>query len=122
MYYKWSELEKSPYAFSSSNSGSFEWASFEDVRSFEAKLRYLLEMGLAGAMLFSLDMDDLYDYCGQGSLPLLTQINYHLNPSLLVKRPNPDRLFNLTLEKTILENEERLLRQNYSPNRDSNAS
>lgn len=52
------------------------------MRSIEAKVKYIMDRKLGGAMLWSLDMDDFTGrFCNQGSYPLLSTINYYLNPS-----------------------------------------
>lgn len=55
---------------------------FDDVRSIESKVKYIMDRKLGGAMIWSLDMDDFTGtFCNQGKYPLLSTINYYLNPN-----------------------------------------
>ena len=64
------------------------WAGFDDVRSIDLKVKYLIESGLGGAMLFSLDHDDFKGNCGQDRFPLSRVIKYHLDKNIQVKYPD----------------------------------
>ena len=66
-----------------------KWIAFEDVKSIDAKTRYLMDKGFGGAMLFSLTDDDYQNNCFQKSFPLLRVLNYHLSPKIPTKYPNP---------------------------------
>lgn len=84
--YVWNDQQKVPYAYSnelfSSTSGPLEWVGFDDVRSIEAKSKYIMDRKLGGAMIWSLDMDDFTGtFCNQGKYPLLSTVNYYLNPT-----------------------------------------
>jgi hypothetical protein len=97
--YVWNDQQEVPYAYSNevftAPSAPLEWVGFDDVRSIEVKVKYIMNKGLGGAMLWALDMDDFTgDFCNQGKYPLLTTVNHHLNPSLKVKLPPASVLWN----------------------------
>ncbi|XP_050419117.1 chitotriosidase-1 [Patella vulgata] len=50
-----------------------QWVGYDDIRSIQAKVKWILAEGLAGAMFWSLDFDDFSgNHCGNGKFPLLT--------------------------------------------------
>ena len=56
--------------------GEGQLATFDSVRSINAKVDYLNQMGLGGAMVWALDFDDFTgQFCNEGRYPLLTAIN-----------------------------------------------
>ncbi|XP_013385002.1 chitinase-3-like protein 1 [Lingula anatina] len=68
----WHTEHKVPYAFS-----SLDWIGYDDAQSIALKTKYVLDNGLAGAMIWALDMDD---FTGQKcptftKYPLLRTIN-----------------------------------------------
>ena len=95
------------------------WVGFDDVRSFDAKLRYLMRAGFGGAMVFSIDHEDAYQMCRQGKLPLLRVVNFFLNDKLNIEYPDANAMFNLTLEKIIRNRDEQIWLENYIILRDS---
>ena len=60
-----------PYAH---NKGT-EWVGFDDIDTIKHKSEYIKEMGLGGAMIWALDLDDFTDRCGCEKHPLLKTIN-----------------------------------------------
>ena len=67
---KWSEEQKVPYAY-----GDNEWVGFEDVESLKIKARYIVDKGLAGAMFWSLSLDDFSgNFCNEGKYPLINAV------------------------------------------------
>jgi len=50
------------------------WMGYDDTQSLAIKTNYALQMGLAGAMVWSVDTDDFSGYCGTGTYPLLNSI------------------------------------------------
>ena len=60
-----------PYAH---NKGT-EWVGFDDIDTIKHKAEYIKEMGLGGAMIWALDLDDFTDRCGCETHPLLKTIN-----------------------------------------------
>ena len=63
-----------PYAFAGD-----EWVSFDDLDTIQQKTKFLKEMGLGGAMVWALDLDDFQGSCNAGeTYPLLKTINREL--------------------------------------------
>ena len=46
---------------------------------FPEQVNYLKQLGLGGFMIWSLDLDDFANKCGQGKYPLLQAMNDALN-------------------------------------------
>lgn len=114
--YKWLEQEQVPFAFSNwQSTPPLRWSGFEDVRSIEAKTKYLLDMQLGGAAFISLDTDDYLAFCKQGEFPLLRVINHHLKKSANITFPDANMLYNLTWANEIYSREDSILRENYVP-------
>ena len=68
------ENRMGPYAYSGD-----EWVSFDDIDTIQQKTEYLKSMGLGGAMIWALDLDDFNGNCGSGeTYPLLKTINREL--------------------------------------------
>ncbi|XP_017486088.1 PREDICTED: probable chitinase 3 [Rhagoletis zephyria] len=59
-----------PYAFQRD-----QWVSFDDVSMIRHKSEFVRAMGLGGAMIWALDLDDFKNVCGCESYPLLKTIN-----------------------------------------------
>ena len=78
-----------------------------------------MRAGFGGAMVFSIDQDDVYNDCRQGKYPLLRVVNFYLNDKLSVEFPDANKLFNLTLEKIIRKRDEQIWLENYMIFRDS---
>ena len=55
-----------------------QWTSFDDVDMIRKKSRLVRSMGLGGAMVWALDLDDFRNECGCESYPLLKTINREL--------------------------------------------
>ena len=75
------------------------WTGFDDVRSLDHKVRYLMDNDFGGAMLFSSAYDDFQNQCFQLKYPLMRVINFHLNKRIQVDYPNPDKIFWLPNEE-----------------------
>lgn len=52
-----------------------QWVSFDDAPMIRHKSEYVRAMGLGGAMIWALDLDDFRNDCGCESYPLLKTIN-----------------------------------------------
>ncbi|XP_055903295.1 probable chitinase 10 [Eupeodes corollae] len=61
-----------------------QWVSFDDVPMIRHKSEYVKAMGLGGAMIWALDLDDFKNKCDCESYPLLKTIN-----RVLRKYPGP---------------------------------
>jgi len=62
-----------PYAYKGD-----QWVSFDDARMIKFKSEYVSNMGLGGAMVWALDLDDFSNTCQCESHPLLKTINREL--------------------------------------------
>jgi chitinase len=91
--YVWNEEQEVPYAYSNEaiSTSSMDWVGFDDVKSIENKVKYLMKEKLGGAMIWSIDMDDFNgDFCNQDKYPLLKTVNYYLNKNKDFNHlPNP---------------------------------
>lgn len=56
-----------------------QWISYDDVQSINDKVEFLKSKGLAGAMVWSIDLDDFRGDCDKGTYPLLKKISNGLN-------------------------------------------
>ncbi|XP_004459101.1 chitotriosidase-1 [Dasypus novemcinctus] len=66
--------QKVPYAFQGN-----QWVGFDDVESFQAKISYLKQKRLGGAMVWTLDLDDFTgSFCTQGRYPLIQTLRREL--------------------------------------------
>ncbi|XP_070286407.1 chitotriosidase-1 [Myotis yumanensis] len=81
-----------PYAFRGD-----QWVGFDDTESLKAKVSYLKQKGLGGAMVWALDMDDFAgSLCNQGRYPLIKTLQTELRgpgaglPQSPSERPQPD--------------------------------
>uniref|UniRef100_A0A2K6RZB4 Chitotriosidase-1 n=1 Tax=Saimiri boliviensis boliviensis TaxID=39432 RepID=A0A2K6RZB4_SAIBB len=67
--------QKVPYIFRDN-----QWVGFDDAESFKAKVSYLKQKGLGGAMVWALDLDDFAGFsCNQGQYPLIQTLRRELN-------------------------------------------
>ncbi|KAK6959684.1 acidic mammalian chitinase [Biomphalaria glabrata] len=66
---EWIEDQQVPFAY-----GGDQWAGYEDKKSIALKANNILNRDLAGAFVWSVEMDDFGDVCGQGQYPLLSTI------------------------------------------------
>lgn len=58
-----------------------QWISYENSRSVRAKADFIRDHGLAGAMIWSLDHDDVTGVCGEGRMPLTSVVSQRLGIS-----------------------------------------
>ena len=67
---EWNDEQKIPYAFKDD-----QWVGFDDPESIRLKCDYAVKRKLAGAMIWSLDLDDFTgSFCSEGKYPLLRSI------------------------------------------------
>jgi len=69
-----------PYAFKGK-----QWVGYDDIAMVRKKSEYVRAMGLGGAMIWALDLDDFNNRCGCEPHPLLRTINRVLRSS-----PHPE--------------------------------
>ncbi|XP_059156342.1 chitinase-like protein 3 [Physella acuta] len=66
---EWIEEQKVPYAY-----GQGEWIGFDSPDSFYLKAITIIKEGLAGAFVWSVEMDDFNGHCGGPKYPMLRTI------------------------------------------------
>ncbi|CAL1532906.1 unnamed protein product, partial [Lymnaea stagnalis] len=66
---EWIDEQAVPYSY-----GGDQWAGYEDKKSIAIKAKNILKRNLAGAFVWSLEMDDFGGVCGQGQYPLISTI------------------------------------------------
>lgn len=59
-----------PYAYKAD-----QWVSFDDARQIKLKSELIRDLGLAGGMIWALDLDDFKNKCGCEPSPLLRTMN-----------------------------------------------
>ncbi|KAJ8320815.1 hypothetical protein KUTeg_002402 [Tegillarca granosa] len=69
----WNDEQKVPYAYSGS-----DWVGYDDVQSFQVKADYIKSKHLGGAMVWTIDLDDFANKCGQGKYPLMNVLKNKL--------------------------------------------
>ncbi|XP_059479869.1 probable chitinase 10 [Neocloeon triangulifer] len=62
-----------PYAYRGN-----QWMSYDDVDIIRDKMAFVKKLGISGAMIWALDLDDFTNRCGCGKYPLLRTINEEL--------------------------------------------
>ena len=61
-----------PYAFSKAN---LNWVGYDDPAFAVVKSKYVLSMGLGGAMVWDISTDDFGNLCGGGANPIIKAIS-----------------------------------------------
>ncbi|XP_055871922.1 chitotriosidase-1-like [Biomphalaria glabrata] len=74
---EWIDDQKVPYAY-----GGNQWAGYENRHSIALKSNNILKRNLAGAFVWSIEMDDFNGVCGDGPYPLLSTITNILDGTL----------------------------------------
>ncbi|KAL3289215.1 hypothetical protein HHI36_003649 [Cryptolaemus montrouzieri] len=72
--YYWDDEQQVPHIVNGD-----QWIGYDDMRSIELKARLAKSLGLAGAMIWSLDTDDFHGICGNGPYPLINTVKRVLN-------------------------------------------
>ncbi|XP_059150012.1 chitotriosidase-1-like [Physella acuta] len=67
---EWIDEQAVPYTYSGD-----QWAGYEDRQSIALKANNILKRDLAGAFVWSVEMDDFGGVCGEGEYPLLSTIS-----------------------------------------------
>lgn len=62
----WDDHAQVPYAVKGQ-----EWISFDNAKSFQKKLEYVISKKLGGSMVWAVDGDDFHGECGEGKYPLM---------------------------------------------------
>ncbi|CAF0725854.1 unnamed protein product [Didymodactylos carnosus] len=89
---EWSSDQEIPYAYKDD-----QWVGYDNVESIRKKSLYVAERNLAGAMVWSLDLDDFTgEFCKAGKYPLLTTIKKTLDT--LQPPTTPIRIQKMTTE------------------------
>ncbi|XP_053249128.1 acidic mammalian chitinase-like [Podarcis raffonei] len=66
----WDAPQDVPYAYKGN-----EWLGYDNIKSFQIKAEWLKKNNFAGAMVWSLDLDDFTGtFCNQGKYPLITTL------------------------------------------------
>jgi len=67
----WDEIESVPYAYKDN-----QWLSYENLKSAKLKAQYVMLLELGGVMVWSIDGDDVFGVCGEGTFPVLNALNH----------------------------------------------
>jgi len=70
----WEDDQRVPYAYSGN-----QWIGYDNAKSLEIKVNYIKEFNLGGAMVWSIDMDDVNGVCQNGFYPMLNLLKKLLN-------------------------------------------
>uniref|UniRef100_A0A8C8SGM1 Acidic mammalian chitinase n=1 Tax=Pelusios castaneus TaxID=367368 RepID=A0A8C8SGM1_9SAUR len=66
----WDTPQDVPYAYQGN-----EWLGYDNIKSFNIKAQWLMKNNFAGAMVWSLDLDDFTGtFCNQGKFPLINTL------------------------------------------------
>ncbi|XP_074603101.1 chitinase 7 isoform X2 [Brevipalpus obovatus] len=104
--YFWDDEQKVPYAVQ----GDL-WVGFDDERSIREKMKWLLENDYAGAMVWTVDMDDFTGKCAGTKYPLIG-----IMAEELMGRPQPASSFSSIVKKAAA----RVIGKPTTPNPESN--
>ncbi|XP_069678391.1 acidic mammalian chitinase-like [Periplaneta americana] len=69
----WNEEQKCIYAVHDN-----QWVGFDNIAAVKIKAQYIKNNGYGGAMVWSIDMDDFRNTCGDGNYPLLNTIKTYI--------------------------------------------
>jgi chitinase len=86
---EWSNEQHTPYAHKGN-----QWIGYDNVQSLAEKVKFMMDLGLGGSMVWSLETDDFRDVCGQGAYPLMNTIVATMNggetpPPMTTTQPPP---------------------------------
>ncbi|XP_028849103.1 acidic mammalian chitinase-like isoform X2 [Denticeps clupeoides] len=67
----WNSAQDVPYAYQGN-----QWVGYDNIKSFGIKVDWLMKNNFAGAMVWTIDMDDyLGTFCNQGKYPLINVLH-----------------------------------------------
>ncbi|KAH9400702.1 Cht9p [Tyrophagus putrescentiae] len=72
----WDDIAQVPYA---ANNQSAVWVSYDNLKSIQKKLDFLLEKKLGGSMVWSVDLDSPKNECGEGKFATMKLMMKALN-------------------------------------------
>ena len=82
----WDKKAMVPYAYNgtknNANNDTSVWITYDNERSIEHKLDYLIVNQLGGSMVWSVGLDDATGDCGDGHFPLMKLQMFKLNQGL----------------------------------------
>ncbi|XP_027204331.1 chitinase 7 isoform X2 [Dermatophagoides pteronyssinus] len=90
--YIWDEEQKVPYAIQGD-----QWVGFDDERSIREKLRWVIDNGYGGAMVWTVDMDDFKGTCAGIKYPLIGIMGEEL-----LGRPKQKSKFDSIIQKAMI--------------------
>lgn len=81
----WIDEQKSPYAY-----GGDQWVGYDNQESLKIKVETMINgYNLAGAFVWSVEMDDFSNHCGQGRYPLLNTIKSTMKGGIVAPVVSP---------------------------------
>jgi hypothetical protein len=81
----WNEPQLVPYAKGKEN---YPWAGYDNVKSMQLKAKYIIDENLAGAMFWTIDLDDFTGkFCCQGHYPLIRTVKSILEDDPAIMPP-----------------------------------
>ncbi|VDI35460.1 Hypothetical predicted protein [Mytilus galloprovincialis] len=72
----WLDKQQVPYAYHGN-----QWVGFDNLRSIEIKVNYIIANDLGGAMVWAIDLDDFNGIYGNGAYPLTSKMKNMFNAS-----------------------------------------
>uniref|UniRef100_A0A452FFD5 Oviduct-specific glycoprotein n=1 Tax=Capra hircus TaxID=9925 RepID=A0A452FFD5_CAPHI len=93
---RWIDDQYVPYAFKGK-----EWVGYDDVISFSYKAFFIKREHFGGAMVWTLDLDDVTGtFCGTGPFPLVYTLNYLLVKDKFSSTPSPKLWFSTAVNSS----------------------
>lgn len=99
--YQWDEEQSVPYIY-----GHGQWIGFDDYKSITKKTQWMINNSLAGAMMWSLDLDDFNGRCHSGKFPLTTAMRYAIDNAGIVTIPVTTTVPVSTISETTVPTEQ----------------
>ncbi|VFV31445.1 oviduct-specific glycoprotein precursor [Lynx pardinus] len=82
---RWIDYQHVPYAYKGN-----VWVGYDDVLSFSHKARFIKGENFGGAMVWTLDLDDVKGtFCGTGPFPLVSKLRSFLAQAEFSSTPSP---------------------------------